>query len=73
MSVTFLVIFLPESIPVCSPPRALQMMVSGRGEPVKTEGDLFLFRKAHSPPNHPPKGNLAKIQKPAVGFCYCFY
>eukprot|EP00069_Balaena_mysticetus_P015010 bmy_08976T0 len=31
------------------------MMVSGRGEPVKTEGDLFLFRKAHSPPSHPPR------------------
>lgn len=61
-SVTFLVIFLPEAFPVCSPPHALQMMVSGRGEPVKTEGDLFLFQKAHSPPNHTPKGNLAEAR-----------
>ncbi|TEA40399.1 hypothetical protein DBR06_SOUSAS23610035 [Sousa chinensis] len=38
------------------------MMVSGRGEPVKTEGDLFLFQKAHSPPNHTPKGNLAEAR-----------
>lgn len=59
-SLTFLVIFLLEPFLISTSPCALQMMMLGRGKPIKTEETFSCFRRHYLPypQKNPPRSLL---------------